>query len=141
MGAAVILLAKKKEQNCYAIFPRINAALFCAALFGYQKAGWQKSGLKNHGFAVPERQDHNQNHDFLDPPIFGYEKGQNKKRHKKPRHPAPSVLTFPSVEKPVGDYRDTPTQCRATFKHSVLRCRCGGGLYCPSPSPPGFPLY
>jgi hypothetical protein len=34
-----------------------------------------------------------------------------------------------------------PAQGRATFTMSVLRWRCGGGIYPPSPSPPGFPLY
>jgi hypothetical protein len=32
-----------------------------------------------------------------------------------------------------------PAQGRATFKPIVLRRWNGGGLYCPSPSPPGFP--
>jgi hypothetical protein len=41
---------------------------------------------------------------------------------------------------PWGTHRTKPTQGRATFKPSVLRRQCGGGLHCPSPSPPGFPL-
>jgi hypothetical protein len=40
----------------------------------------------------------------------------------------------------VGTHRSKPAQGRATFTMSVLRWRYGGGIYCPSPSPPGFPL-
>lgn len=37
--------------------------------------------------------------------------------------------------------RTPPAQGRATFKMIVLRWRFIDGRYCPSPSPPGFPLY
>jgi hypothetical protein len=38
-----------------------------------------------------------------------------------------------------GTPRTKPAQGRATFKTSVVRRRAGGGIYPPSPSPPGFP--
>jgi hypothetical protein len=49
--------------------------------------------------------------------------------------------TFDNIcpQTPWGTHRTKPAQGRATFKPLVLRWRCGGGLYCPSPSPPGFP--
>jgi hypothetical protein len=46
----------------------------------------------------------------------------------------------PAVRRPWGTLRTMPTQSRATFKINVLRRQYKGGLYCPSPSPPGFPL-
>ena len=47
---------------------------------------------------------------------------------------------YPHHEAPWGTMRNKPAQGRATFTTSVLRWWCGGGIYCPSPSPPGFPL-
>jgi hypothetical protein len=47
---------------------------------------------------------------------------------------------YPHREAPWGTHRTKPAQGRATFTLIVLRWRHGGGLYCPSPSPPGFPL-
>jgi hypothetical protein len=41
----------------------------------------------------------------------------------------------------VGDQRTKPTQGHATQKPNVFRRRGIGGIYSPSPSPPGFPLY
>jgi hypothetical protein len=47
---------------------------------------------------------------------------------------------YPHYKTPWGTQRTKPAQGRSTFPISVVRWRCGGGLYCPSPSPPGFPL-
>jgi hypothetical protein len=60
-----------------------------------------------------------------------------------PRLPLLSCTAMlpPTTQRPWGAKRTTPAQGRVTFKTIVLRCRHGGGLYCPSPSPPGFPLY
>jgi hypothetical protein len=40
-----------------------------------------------------------------------------------------------------GTYRTAPAQGRAAYTLSVVRRQPTGGKYCPSPSPPGFPLY
>jgi hypothetical protein len=45
---------------------------------------------------------------------------------------------YPPYKAPWGTKRTMPAHGRPTFTMSVLRWRCGGGIYCPSPSPPGF---
>jgi hypothetical protein len=60
-----------------------------------------------------------------------------------PQQPPPTRTPAPRPRlcaTPWGTPRTTPTQGRSTFTTSVLRRRYNGGLYCPSPSPPGFPL-
>jgi hypothetical protein len=46
-----------------------------------------------------------------------------------------------TIFNPWGTLRTKPTQGRATLMLIVVRRQFSGGLYCPSPSPPGFPLY
>jgi hypothetical protein len=47
---------------------------------------------------------------------------------------------YPHHEAPWGTPPANPAQGLATYKPPVLQRQCGGGLYRPSPSPPGFPL-